>query len=342
MAGEPIFIEHPSSLEHETGAHPERPARIEAIRRELDKRGWAGFERLCSAPVEPSVLSSVHPPEYVAAIEKVSSRGGGQLDLDTVMSTGSFNAAAHAAGGAVQLVDLLLSGQAPVGFSAHRPPGHHASEARAMGFCLFNNIAVAARYAVERKGLERVMIFDWDVHHGNGTSDIFHATDEVLFVSIHQSPLYPGTGVAGDLGRGAGLGFTVNLPVPPHSGDELYLSLVEHLVVPLLRAYQPQLVLISAGYDAHAEDPLAECLVTESGFAAMTRTVRRACEELAIPLGCVLEGGYALGALARSVLATLEALAAPLNGSGAEELRGVAPLVAAARERLSPLWPGLA
>ena len=342
MAGEPVFIEHPSSLEHETGAHPERPARIEAIRRELDKRGWAGFERLCSAPVEPSVLSSVHPAEYVAAIEKVSSRGGGQLDLDTVMSTGSFNAAAHAAGGAVQLVDLLLSGQAPVGFSAHRPPGHHASEARAMGFCLFNNIAVAARYAVERKGLERVMIFDWDVHHGNGTSDIFHATDEVLFVSIHQSPLYPGTGVAGDLGRGAGLGFTVNLPVPPHSGDELYLSLVEHLVVPLLRAYQPQLVLISAGYDAHAEDPLAECLVTESGFAAMTRTVRRACEELAIPLGCVLEGGYALGALARSVLATLEALAAPLNGSGAEELRGVAPLVAAARERLSPLWPGLA
>ncbi len=339
MTGKPVFIEHPSSLEHETGAHPERPARLEAILRELDDRGGLGFERLDSPPVEPDVLRSVHPVEYVSALEEVSSRGGGQLDLDTVMSAGSFNAAAHAAGGAVQLVDLLLSGQAPVGFSAHRPPGHHATQARAMGFCLFNNIAVAARYAIDRRGLRRVMIFDWDVHHGNGTNDIFHATDEVLFVSVHQSPLYPGTGGAADLGTGDGLGFTINLPVPPHSGDDVYCSLVDHVVVPLLRTFEPELVLISAGYDAHAEDPLAECLVTEAGFAAMTRMLRRACAELGVPLGCVLEGGYALSALARSVMATLEALTAPLQRR--LEPVPVAPLAAEARKRLAPLWPAL-
>ncbi len=340
MAGAPVFLEHPSSLEHDTGTHPERAARMEAILQGLDDRGWLGFERLDSTPVERSVLGSVHPAEYVTALEELAERGGGQLDLDTVMSAGSFTAAAHAAGGAVQLVDLLLSGQTPVGFSAHRPPGHHASQSRAMGFCLFNNIAVAARYALDRRGCERVMIVDWDVHHGNGTSDIFFGSNDVLFVSIHQSPLYPGTGGTADLGTGDGLGYTVNLPVPPHSGDAVYSSLVEHVVVPLLRAFEPQLLLISAGYDAHAEDPLAECLVTEAGFAAMATALRRACAELAAPLGCVLEGGYALSALARSVIATLEALTAPLGGPSAEKT-GVAPLAAAARKRLAPLWPQL-
>jgi acetoin utilization deacetylase AcuC-like enzyme len=340
MAGQPVFLEHPSSLDHDTGAHPERAARLQAILRELDERGGLGYERLSSTPVERSVLGSVHPVEYIAAIEELAGRGGGQLDLDTVMSAGSFTAAVHAAGGAVQLVDLLLDGQAPVGFSAHRPPGHHASQARAMGFCLFNNVAVAARYAIERRGLGRVMIVDWDVHHGNGTSDIFFGSDEVLFVSIHQSPLYPGTGAAPELGSGGGRGFTVNLPVPPHTGDAVYLSLVEHVAVPLLRAFEPGLLLISAGYDAHAEDPLAECRVTEAGFAAMTTALRRACAELAIPVGCVLEGGYALGALARSVIATLEALAAPL-GREPEDGVGLAPLAAQAQQRLAPLWPAV-
>src|SRR5207248_411274 len=153
---------------------------------------------------------------------------------------------------------------------------------------------------------------DWDVHHGNGTNDIFHASDRVLFASIHQSPLYPGTGPAQDIGSGPGRGFTVNLPVPPGTGDETFCSLVEHVAVPVAGAFKPQLVLISAGYDAHREDPLADCRVTEAGFAAMTRSMRRACESLGAPLGCVLEGGYALGALARSVAATLEALSGPI------------------------------
>ncbi len=340
MAAQPVFLEHPSSLAHDTGAHPEQPARITAIQRELEDRGWLGFARLQSPAVDRSVLTAVHPLSYVEAIERVAARGGGQLDLDTVISEGSFEAALRAAGGAVRLVEMLVAGEAPVGFSSHRPPGHHASQANAMGFCLFNNIAVAARYALDRLGLQRVLILDWDVHHGNGTSDVFHSSDQVLFVSIHQSPLYPGTGPASDVGSGPGKGFTVNLPVPAGSDDAVYLSLVEHVVAPLVRAFEPQLALISAGYDAHRDDPLAECHVTEAGFAAMTRSMQRACRVLDAPVGCVLEGGYALGALARSVAATLEALGGPVTADDADAV-GVAPPAREALERLSASWPGL-
>ena len=270
--------------------------------------------------------------------------GGGHLDLDTVVSRDSFEAALHAAGGAVRMVDLLLDGEAPYAFSAHRPPGHHAQPARAMGFCLFDNIAVAARYALDVRGLERVMILDWDVHHGNGTNDIFHASDDVLFVSIHQSPLYPGTGPAGDVGSGRGRGFTVNLPVGAGADDRLFCGLVERVAVPLARAFAPRLVLISAGYDAHRDDPLGECELTEDGYAAMTRSMRTICRTLDAPLGFVLEGGYALGALASSVAATLAALQEPLPAEGAADGSAdvAAPAVGAALERLSEWWPELA
>jgi acetoin utilization deacetylase AcuC-like enzyme len=333
-----VFLDHPSSLEHDTGPHPEQPARIVAIERELEARDWLGFERMRSPAVERAVLTAVHPEAYVATIEDLCAVGGGQLDFDTVVSERSCEAALHAAGGAVQMVDLLLDGQAESGFSAHRPPGHHASEARGMGFCLFNNVAVAARYAIDGRGLERVMILDWDVHHGNGTNDIFHASDEVLFVSIHQSPLYPGTGAARDVGSGAGRGFTVNLPVPPGSGDDVFRSLVDRVAVPLAGAFQPQLILVSAGYDAHREDPLAECLVTEDGYSGMTRSVRQAAEGIGVPVGVVLEGGYALAPLARSVAATMEALVAP--ASPAREVVDT-PLAGEARARLAEYWPNL-
>jgi acetoin utilization deacetylase AcuC-like enzyme len=336
MAGKPIFLAHPSSLEHDPGPHPEQPARITAIERELAAREWLGFAVDLSPAVERSVLERVHPRRYVNALSEISAAGGGQLDLDTGMSAGSFNAALHAAGGAVRLAELLVAGEAPTGFSAHRPPGHHAPAARAMGFCLFNSVAVAAAHAVDGLGLDRVMIFDWDVHHGNGTNDIFHASDHVLFVSVHQSPLYPGSGPADDLGTGAGLGYTVNLPVPGGSGDLAYRSLVDHVVVPLARAFSPQLLLISAGYDAHREDPLAECLLSEAGFAAMTASLRRACLSLGIPFGFVLEGGYALDALARSVAATMDASVA--DQPPAEEPPPITPLAQAARERLAGFW----
>ncbi|MBV9943088.1 MAG: histone deacetylase [Solirubrobacterales bacterium] len=315
-----------------------------AIDRELSACDWLGFARMMSPEIDRAVLTSVHPESYVAAIEQVCAAGGGYLDLDTVVSRESFEAALHAAGGAVRMVDVLLDDAAPYVFSAHRPPGHHATRTRAMGFCLFNNVALAARYALDARGLERVLILDWDVHHGNGTNDIFHDTDRVLFVSIHQSPLYPGTGPASDVGARQGRGFTVNLPVRPGAGDALFCSLVDCVAIPLVRAFAPQLVLISAGYDAHREDPLGQCEVTEEGYAAMTRSMRRICRTLEAPLGCVLEGGYALGALARSVAATLAALQEPLRVAepAAGNADGAPPLVGEARGRLSEWWPELA
>jgi acetoin utilization deacetylase AcuC-like enzyme len=336
-----VWLEHPSSLQHETGPHPEQPARIAAIERELAAREWLGFERVTSPAVDRAVLHAVHPEAYVASIERACAAGGGNLDADTVVSPHSFEAALHAAGGAVRMVDLLLDGAAPYAFSAHRPPGHHALPARAMGFCLFNNIAVAAQYALDARGLERVMIVDWDVHHGNGTNDIFHATHRVLFVSIHQSPLYPGTGPASDVGSGDGRGFTVNLPVPSGADDRLFCSLVDQVAVPLARSFAPQLMLVSAGYDAHREDPLGSCDVTEDGFAAMTRSLRSVSDALGIAVGCVLEGGYALGALARSVAATLAALNEPVPARDAGDVGDGSPLVAHARERIAQWWPAL-
>jgi acetoin utilization deacetylase AcuC-like enzyme len=339
MAGRAVFLEHPSSLAHDTGPHPEQAARITAIERQLEAEGGLGFERIESPAVERSVLTAVHPAAYVAWIEEAASRGGGALDLDTVMSSGSFDAALHACGGAVRLVEMLGAAEARCGFSAHRPPGHHALPSRPMGFCLFNNVAVAARFAINSLGLSRVMILDWDVHHGNGTNDIFWESREVLFVSIHQAPLYPGTGAASDVGGGPGAGFTVNLPVPPGSGDATFSSLVDHVAVPLARAFEPQVVLISAGYDAHRDDPLAGCSVTEAGYRAMASSMVAACDSLDAPVGCVLEGGYELGALGRSVAATMEALA-----DGADAGRGLAEdsaMAAAARERLREWWPGL-
>jgi acetoin utilization deacetylase AcuC-like enzyme len=336
----PVFLAHPSSLEHETGPHPERPARMAAIDQELARQDWLGFERALSPAVDRAVLTAVHPEPFVDAIERMSAEGGGTIDMDTVTSAGSYDAALHAAGGAVRLVEMLLDGEAEYGFSAHRPPGHHATQAHAMGFCLFNSVAVAARYALDVRGLERVMILDWDVHHGNGTNDIFHTSREVLFVSIHESPLYPGTGPSSDVGSGEGQGFTVNLPVPSGSGDAVFRSLVDHVTVPLLLAFSPQLVLVSAGYDAHREDPLAACEVTEDGYASMMRSIRTAATSVSAALGCVLEGGYALGPLARSVAATMRELSAVTPA--APEPGPVLPISSAASERLSAWWPTLA
>ena len=334
-----VFLEHPSSLRHETGPHPEQPARISAIQAELARRDWLGFERMQSPAVDLEVLHQVHPPEHVEAIERLAARGGGRIDFDTVMSSDSYEAALHAAGGAVRLVELLLDGQARYVFSAHRPPGHHATSDRAMGFCLFNNVAVAATFALRQRGLSRVLILDWDVHHGNGTNDIFHSSDELLFVSIHQYPFYPGTGPGQDIGSGQGRGYTVNLPVPAGAGDEVFRSLVDHVAAPLARRFKPQLVLISAGYDAHHLDPLGECAVTDGGFAAMTVSMAGVCQELGAPLGCVLEGGYSLDALGSSVAATMEVLANP-DGVAPQPLE-LTPLARQAQERLEPFWPGL-
>ena len=341
--GRPVYLSHPASLSHDTGAHPERAARIVAIEQELARHDWFGMERVEAPRVAVETLTAVHPAAHVRAIEELcssASAGARSIDADTVVVEASYEAALRAAGGAVRLVDLLLSGAAPTGISALRPPGHHAEPARAMGFCLFDNVAVAAQHALDAHGLERVLVLDWDVHHGNGTNAAFHATSSVLFVSLHEWPLYPGTGPASDVGSGAGAGYTVNVPLAAGTGDAVYASLLEHVVAPLARAYAPQLVLISAGFDAHRDDPLATLALTEAGFAALAGTVRRLAAELEAPIGAVLEGGYDLRALAASTAAVLGVLTAadpppPAHVPIVPEARAVAL-------RLAERWPALA
>jgi len=338
----PVLLRHPSSLEHDTGAHPESPRRILAIEYALEERDWLGWDMRLSPAAERAQIERVHPPAHVDRIKALCDRGGGMIDMDTIVSPGSYVAALHAAGGAVAMVDALLGEEgAPAAATLHRPPGHHAETGRAMGFCLFNNVAIAADHAIAAHGARRVMIFDWDVHHGNGTNDIFHARDDVLFCSIHQSPLYPGTGPAKDIGSGPGIGYTVNLPVPGGSGDDVYLAHVEHVVRPLARAYRPDLLLVSAGYDAHADDPLAGCLVTDGGFAGMAASLRAMADELGVPLGVVLEGGYDLGALARGIVGTLAVVGADEPVPAPEVAPH--PLAERAVQRLAGSdWPALA
>ncbi|CAA9500088.1 MAG: Acetylspermidine deacetylase; Deacetylases, including yeast histone deacetylase and acetoin utilization protein [uncultured Solirubrobacteraceae bacterium] len=337
----PVLLHHPSSLEHDTGGHPENARRIVAIEQALRERDWLGWDVRLSPAGPREAIAAVHPIAHIERIEALCCRGGGMIDMDTIVSPGSFEAALHAAGGCVALVDALMGEQGvSAGASLHRPPGHHAEPARAMGFCLFDSVAVGAQHALDAHGARRVMIFDWDVHHGNGTNAIFHDRDDVLFCSIHQSPLYPGTGPAADAGRGDGAGYTVNMPVPAGSGDDVFLSHVAHVVAPLALAFEPDLLLVSAGYDAHADDPLASCLVSDEGYAGMAALMRACAEQLDVPLGIVLEGGYDLGALARSVVATLEVAGA----ASAAAVPDVAlhPLALRVQERLAAgHWPAL-
>ena len=301
--------------------------------------GWFGTSLLEAPEATREQLLGVHPEAYVDLIGEVCAAGGGYLDPDTAAVESTWPAALHAAGGAVALVDCLLGAGERVGVSALRPPGHHAEPARAMGFCFFGNVAVAAERARSAHGVERVLIFDWDVHHGNGTEAIFASDPGVLFASIHQWPLYPGTGPASYVGDGAGEGFTVNMPVPGGTGDAVYLSLVAHVVAPLVRAWEPQLVLVSAGFDAHRDDPLATCLLTEAGFAGMTALVRSAADAVGAPVGLVLEGGYDLGALAGSMEELMPVLVADTAPEPPEVERH--PLAADAAARLAPWWPAL-
>ncbi len=336
MSHGPLFTHFASSEAHDTGpGHPERAERIVALAAALDEHAAFGYALRESPVATDAQLTAVHPPEYVAAIEGLCAAGGGAIDADTVVSARSGEAARHSAGGVVALVDALLTDGGPrVGASLHRPPGHHAERGRAMGFCLFNSVAVGARWALDHHGLERVLVLDTDVHHGNGTNAIFRAEPRVLFVSVHQSPFYPGTGAASDVGSGAGTGTNVNVPVPGGSGDETFCSVVEHLVLPLARTWRPQLLLVSAGFDAHRDDPLAGCMVTDAGYATMAASLRRLADELGVGLGFVLEGGYALGALTRGVQATLETAA---SGVAAPAELAPHPLAVAALERTRAL-----
>jgi acetoin utilization deacetylase AcuC-like enzyme len=331
-----LYVRHPSSFEHDTGGHPENARRLTAIEEAMSERDWLGLELVEAPAATREQLLRVHGPGHVDSIEQLAQRGGGMIDMDTVASSGSWGAALHSAGGALHAAERLLD-EGGFAFCGLRPPGHHAEADRAMGFCLFNNVAVAASHAIERRGVERILVLDWDVHHGNGTEAIFYTNPAVLYTSIHQSPLYPGTGSAADFGDGEGEGFTVNLPVPAGTGSDEFLSLVQHVIVPVARAFGPELICISAGYDAHHDDPLANCELDDAAYWDMAASMRALGADLGAPVLICLEGGYALDALARSVVATLDAFSSdrpPREASGAP--------AAPHRARLARFWSTLA
>ena len=307
-----LHFSHPACLEHDprvhSPTHPDTPERLIVLERALAQRDWLGWERREAPAAAVEQLELVHGAAHVRMIRELCAGGGGAIDPDTFVGEASFLAALHAAGGACAMVKALLAGEAQAGFCAVRPSGHHAERDRAMGFCLFNNVAVAAAAAIAEHGLRRVLVIDWDVHHGNGTAEIFRTRADVLFASIHQWPLYPGTGPLSDCGSGEGEGYTINLPVPPGSREPLWLSLIERVIAPAAAAFAPELVLLSAGFDAHAEDPLAECSLQTSSFVEMAIRVREIARRAGAPLGAVLEGGYNSCVLADCVCATLPAL----------------------------------
>ncbi len=288
--------------------HPDTPERIEAVERALAAVDWLGWERREAPIATRGELEAVHEARLIDMLERLVACGGGAIDPDTHVDAATYRAARHAGGAACAMVRALIAGEARVAFAALRPSGHHAERSRAMGFCLLNNIAVAAQLAIDQLGVQRVFILDWDVHHGNGTAEIFRRRNDVLFASIHQANTYPHSGQLHDAGSDAGLGYTINLPVPAGSDGELWLSLLEHVVIPAAAAFSPELVLISAGFDAHRADPLGDCQLESSDFALMARHVRDLARHAAAPIGAVLEGGYHPPALAESVIATLRAL----------------------------------
>ncbi len=340
-----LYFSHPVCLEHDPRAfspeHPDTPERLFELERVLADRSWLGWERREAPAAQIEQLELAHTGRHVRAIRDLCARGGGAIDPDTFVGEASFRAALHAAGGAFAMAQALLDGQAESGFCAVRPSGHHAETGAAMGFCLFNNVAVAAAAAIAELGLERVFILDWDVHHGNGTQEIFSGRSDVLFASLHQAGLYPGTGSLIEAGTGAGEGYTINMPVPAGSQERLWLSLLDNVLLPAAAAFQPQLVLISAGFDAHEQDPLADCRLRTESFSQMALRARDLARSAGAPLGAVMEGGYNRRVLAECICEMLPALAGegePITeGEGSSER--VAEMTERARAQVSRYWP---
>jgi acetoin utilization deacetylase AcuC-like enzyme len=306
------LVYHPAYLEHDMGmGHPESPNRLRSILQQLEQSGTAArLTRIEARQAEDEWITQIHTPGYIASLKKhVPANGRVSLDPDTSMSPGSLNAAFLAAGGALAGVDAIMNRQVAHVFCAVRPPGHHAEANRAMGFCLFNNVAIAARYAQKKYGLKRVLIVDWDVHHGNGTQHSFEDDPSVFFFSTHQYPHYPGTGRATERGKGAGEGFTINVPMEAGEGDDEYRAIFQKSLVPAADDFKPDFVIVSAGFDAHKDDPLASMGLTEEGYVDLTRIVAGIAKRHAHGrILSSLEGGYNLTALAASVDAHIQAL----------------------------------
>jgi acetoin utilization deacetylase AcuC-like enzyme len=340
-----VLISSTRFADHETPpGHPERSERAEVMDVIAGQWRRKGGAVEAPRPVTDEELARVHDPAYLAALAATAGSARA-LETDTYTSPDSIDVARLAAGAAVDAVDRVMSGKPHTrALVLVRPPGHHAERDRAMGFCLYNNVAVAAAHARAR-GLERVAIVDYDVHHGNGTQHTFEADASVLYISTHQFPFYPGTGAVQEIGRGGGAGFTVNVPMEAGAVDEDYRAAFDAIVLPVLRQYRPQLLMISAGFDAHERDPLAGMRLTTPAFGAMTRELRRVADECCNGrIVAVTEGGYDLQALGASMQAAVDALADTPGGDGgwpptsaaAPDRRRAA--IAAARKMLSPYW----
>ena len=288
-------VVQPGQARHQTGSHPENHQRLDAVIDHLESLpSWSRRTVIEASPAGTAAVERCHPPSHVENVRQMAEAGGGWMDGDTPVSPLSFETALEACGGAIAAVDSVCASgpRERAAFALIRPPGHHATPDRAMGFCLFNNAAVAARHARQEHGVERVAIIDWDVHHGNGTQDIFFEDPSVLFISLHQWPLYPGTGWLDETGRGDGRGSTINVPIPPGAGDRNWVEAFERVVEPAVEAFEPGLVLVSAGQDGHHADGLSNQALTEAGYLAMAHRTSAMCRALGAGLVAVHEGGY--------------------------------------------------
>jgi acetoin utilization deacetylase AcuC-like enzyme len=303
-----LYLCHPSALNHQTPpGHPERPDRIRAIERTLEHERFAALHREQAPMGQPEMAALAHPQAYVDAIAEVAPKEGMiAIDADTTMSPGTYEAVMRGVGAAVQAVDEVITGKVKNAFSAMRPPGHHAERTRAMGFCFYNNAAIAARHAQTAHGAERVAIVDWDVHHGNGSQDIFWSDPSVMYSSTHQMPLYPGTGAVSERGDHDTI---VNAPLSPGDGGDVFREAFETVILPRIAKFGPDLIVISAGFDAHWRDPLANLNLTEADFGwATVKLMELAEKRCQGRIVSVLEGGYDLDGLSRSVAAHVTAL----------------------------------
>lgn len=311
-------------LHREPDGHPERAERLDAFDQALESFR-AHVTPIAPRAAERDELRLAHSASLIDALAETRAGAPGRIDADTYHVGESFDVACLAAGATIDLVDAALRDERPRGFAAVRPPGHHAETDRAMGFCLLNNVAVATRVAQARHGRPRILIFDWDVHHGNGTQHAFESEPDVFYVSTHQFPFYPGTGRFAEAGSGAGVGATLNVPMPGGCGDSEYVGVVDRIVAPAARAFGPDLIVVSCGFDAHEDDPLASMRVTRAGFRAMAMRMRALADELCRGrIVHVLEGGYSLLGLREGAEAVLESLVAPR----AETTPPAAPLAA--------------
>ena len=338
ICNEPLFTKHDNGV-----GHPESPKRLAAVDRGIEafRTQYHGAVRtLTSRPATVSELLLIHENHYLERVSATANRNWTALDHETATNRFSYDTALNAAGTSIDAAKMLIQGEVDTAFCAVRPPGHHAEGDRAMGFCIFNNAAIAARWAVTVGGLSRVALVDWDVHHGNGSMHSLYADPDILFISLHQYPHYPGTGRIDDVGAGKGEGYTLNVPSPPGWGDPEYRAVFDATILPVLEAYEPELIIVSAGFDAHYLDTISSIELTTPMYGYMANRLASVMPERNNIL-VILEGGYHMTALEESTFATLEGLLCDTTRPVSDPAAGAASMISALRDAHARYWPTL-